>query len=246
MTRRAKVLDYALIVLAVVTGVGSIYLIVAHGSGDFRQYGWPEATVLLWDTFLSVLFFVQHSGMVRRSFRTRLAAWVDPRHHGAVYTIASGIALALVALLWQRSETSLVVLRGIPRLAATACSFLAVLVFVWSGAALRSFDPLGIGPIRAHLRATEPRPAPFVVRGPYRWVRHPLYACILVMFWTNPDVTADRLLFNLLWTGWIYAGAVLEERDLVREVGEVYLRYQRAVPMLIPWRGPTATADLGS
>lgn len=246
MTRRARALDHALIVLAVVTGAGSVYLLAAHGSGDFRQFGWPEAAVLAWDAFLSLLFFAQHSGMVRRSFRARLAAWVDPRYHGAIYTIASGIALALVALLWQRSETSLVVLHGVPRQVATACSLLAALVFVLSASALRSFDPLGIGPIRAHLRGAEPRPGPFVVRGPYRWVRHPLYSCILVMFWANPDVTADRLLFNVLWTGWILAGTVLEERDLVREFGELYLRYQRTVPMLIPWRGAAAKAEPGS
>jgi methanethiol S-methyltransferase len=51
-------------------------------------------------------------------------------------------------------------------------------------------------------------------------------------------VTADRLLFNVLWTGWIWIGAILEERDLVREFGDVYQRYQKAVPMLVPWRGP--------
>ncbi len=246
MTRRARLLDHALIVLAVVTGAGSVYLLIAHGSGDFRQFGWPESTVLAWDTFLCALFFAQHSGMVRRPFRARLAAWVDPHYHGAIYAIASGIALALVVLLWQRSGTSLVVLRGIPRLIAAACSLLAALVFVLSASALGTFDPLGIGPIRAHLQEAEPRPVPFVVRGPYRWVRHPLYACILVMFWAGPDVTADRLLFNVLWTGWILAGTVLEERDLVREFGEVYRRYQKAVPMLIPWRGAAARADLGS
>jgi protein-S-isoprenylcysteine O-methyltransferase Ste14 len=74
-------------------------------------------------------------------------------------------------------------------------------------------------------------------------VRHPLYFCVLVLFWANPDVTADRLLFNLLWTGWIYVGTLFEERDLVLEFGDVYRRYQKMVPMLIPWRPPaTKTA----
>ena len=33
-----------------------------------------------------------------------------------------------------------------------------------------------------------------VVRGPYRWVRHPLYLTTLLMIWSYPDLTADRLL----------------------------------------------------
>lgn len=32
-------------------------------------------------------------------------------------------------------------------------------------------------------------------------------------------------------------GTLLEERKLVQELGEPYIRYQQQVPMLIPWRG---------
>ncbi|HVP81108.1 MAG TPA: NnrU family protein [Thermodesulfobacteriota bacterium] len=240
MTRRTRLLDYALIVLAAVFGIDSILLLIARGSSGYTHFGWSEVNILLWDTLLSLIFFVQHSGMVRRSFRARLASVVQARYQGAIYTIASGIALTVVVFFWQRSETGLVVLQGTPRLIATACSLLSALVFVLSAYSLRSFDPLGIGPIRSHLRAMDRQPGPFVMRGPYRWVRHPLYSCILVLFWANPDLTLDQLLFNLLWTSWIYAGALLEERDLKHEFGDVYLRYQKAVPMLVPWRGPAA------
>jgi methanethiol S-methyltransferase len=242
MTQRARLLDYILIVSAVVFGIGSILLLIASGAARFTRFGWSERDILIWDTFLSLVFFVQHSGMVRKSFRERLAAAVSPLYHGAIYTIASGIALAVVVIFWQRSETSLLILQGIPRLIATVCSLLAVFFFALSAYSLRSFDPLGIGPIRAHLRAVDFQPGPFVVRGPYRWVRHPLYSCILVLIWANPDLTTDRLLFNLLWTAWIGVGSIFEERDLTREFGIVYTQYQNRVPMLIPWRGPLRTA----
>jgi protein-S-isoprenylcysteine O-methyltransferase Ste14 len=163
-----------------------------------------------------------------------------------VYAIASGVALAAVVLFWQRSESTLLVLKGIPRFIANTCSLLAILVFALGAYALRTFDPLGIGPIRAHLRQLDYQPAPFVVRGPYRWVRHPLYSCILVLFWANPDVTIDRLLFNILWTAWIWIGATLEERDLMHEFGDEYAQYQKNVPMLIPWRGPLAKGSPAS
>lgn len=244
MIQQTRLLDYALIVCAVVFGVGSILLLIASGSSGFTYFGWSERDILLWDTFLSLVFFLQHSGMVRRSFRQRLAVVVSPSYHGAIYTIGSGIALAAVVIFWQRSEVSFFVLQGIPRLIAIGCSLLAVFIFVLSAYALRTFDPLGIGPIRAHLRQIIHQPSPFVVRGPYRWMRHPLYTCILVLFWANPDLTTDRALFNVLWTGWICIGAKLEERDLVCEFGDVYRRYQKHVPMLIPWRGPLAKTAL--
>jgi protein-S-isoprenylcysteine O-methyltransferase Ste14 len=59
-----------------------------------------------------------------------------------------------------------------------------------------------------------------------------------LLFWTNPEITADRLLFNVLWTGWIYVGTLLEERDLRSEFGNAYAEYQSQVPRCLPWRLP--------
>ncbi|MEJ2718947.1 MAG: hypothetical protein P8182_17760 [Deltaproteobacteria bacterium] len=67
-------------------------------------------------------------------------------------------------------------------------------------------------------------------------MRHPLYFACILLIWSSPDLTADRLLFNILWTVWIVIGTVLEERDLVASFGEAYRDYQRNVPMLIPYR----------
>jgi protein-S-isoprenylcysteine O-methyltransferase Ste14 len=204
------------------------------------RLNFSEAGVLFWDTALSFAFFLQHSGMVRKPFRARLAGIIAPRHQGAIYAVASGIVLTLVVVLWQRSQASLLILHGSLLWMARACSFLAIMIFIWSARALRSFDPLGLGPIRAHLGGRPERPPSFVVRGPYRWVRHPLYSCVIVLIWSNPTLTADRLLFNVLWTAWICVGAVLEEMDLVSDFGDSYRDYREKVPMLIPWRGPVA------
>jgi protein-S-isoprenylcysteine O-methyltransferase Ste14 len=69
-------------------------------------------------------------------------------------------------------------------------------------------------------------------------VRHPQYFFSLVLVWCHPDWTIDRLLFNVLLTVWVVLGTILEERDLVREFGEDYVRYRRHVPILVPWRPP--------
>ena len=238
MQESTKLLDHAMIVLAVVLGVGSVALFVVMGQVTFFRMEWPESKILVWDAALSFAFFLQHSGMVRRSFRARLTAVIALRYQGAVYAVASGVVLTLVVLLWQRSETHLLVLHGAPLWIAQACAVSAVVVFVRSAYVLGSlFDPLGLVPIKRHLRGISEGPSAFVVKGPYRWVRHPLYSCILVLFWSNPDLTADRLLFNVIWTGWIVVATVLEEGDLVGDFGDAYLAYRRKVPMLVPWRG---------
>ncbi|MHC4471200.1 MAG: methyltransferase family protein, partial [Planctomycetota bacterium] len=113
----------------------------------------------------------------------------------------------------------------------------------WGILALGAFDAFGLGTIRDYLKGSRTPPLPFTIRGPYRWVRHPLYFFFLVMFWSHPDLTSDRLLFNGLWTVWMIVGTVLEERDLVTAFGETYRDYQRRVPMLIPWRVLPAPAS---
>lgn len=238
LSRSTKLLDGAVLALSVVLGVGSIVLLAAMDSMHVVRMEWPDAGVLLWDAALSFAFFLQHSGMVRRPVRARLARIVPARYDGAVYSIASGIVLALVVIFWQRSQTQLFVLRGFLLFVARAFSALAVGLFVWSALALKGFDPLGLGPIRAHLRGRTPRPARFVVKGPYRWIRHPLYTCVIVLIWSSPELTPDRLLFDVLWTAWICLGTVWEEKDLVAEFGDSYRNYQRRVPMLVPWRRP--------
>ena len=60
----------------------------------------------------------------------------------------------------------------------------------------------------------------------------------MVLLWTSPVVSTDKLLLNSLFTIWIVLGARWEERDLVATFGDAYRRHQRTVPMLIPWKLP--------
>ncbi len=238
ITGRLKLSDYTFIIFAIVFGTGSVILLAMSDSIHFVNFNWSEQNILLWDSFLSLFFFVQHSVMVRKFFRQRVKMIFPERYDGAIYAIASGIALAVVVLFWQRSQINILILQDSPKLIVSICNLSGVLLFIIGAFSLRPFDPLGIGPIRAHLRELQYKPGPFIIRGPYKWVRHPLYLAVLIMIWANPNLTADRLLFSLLWTGWMVVATILEERDLTREFGNVYLQYKKTVPMLIPWKIP--------
>ena len=197
-----------------------------------------EGQALIWNGSLSLLFFIQHSGMMRAAFRTWLSSAIPRYYHPATYSIASGIVLTIVVLLWQTSQTVLFRIQGPLQVLTRAISLLAIAGFIWGVQALRTFDAFGRIPIVVYLRGKQLRPPDFVLRGPYLWVRHPLYFFMLVLIWSTPNMTSDRLLFNVLWTFWIVLGSYLEEKDVVTEFGEKYRDYQKTVPMLLPWRGP--------
>jgi protein-S-isoprenylcysteine O-methyltransferase Ste14 len=228
--------------LTLLFGVGSLILFIG-----FPVFLWgavpmglSDSEALWWDGLLSLVFFVQHSGMIRRPVRAHLSAIVPPGYQRALYSIASGVTLAGVVVLWQPSTSHVLVLGGPLPWMAYAFAALAVALFLWGAASLSGLDMLGLAAIRAHLRGTvEPAPA-FIVRGPYRWVRHPWYLGAIMLLWSATDISADRLLLNVLWTAWICLGAHLEEKDLRYEFGETYDAYRQQVPMLIPWHRPAA------
>jgi methanethiol S-methyltransferase len=239
-TVSTKVWGISMMALAIACGIGSLVFFVAYplGSLTLTRMTWSDPWLLCWDAGLSLVFFLQHSGMNRRGFRRWITRWIAPSYHGAIYAIASGLALALVVGYWQPVATVVVSFHGVARLLERVVSVIGLSIFAWSLFAILGHDPLGLRPIMARLRGrieTSPR---FMVRGPYRWIRHPLYSCAIVLLWTWPEITLDRLLFNVLWTAWIYVGTRFEERDLAHDFGAAYRAYQRSVPMLVPWRSP--------
>jgi protein-S-isoprenylcysteine O-methyltransferase Ste14 len=215
----------SLLVFMVFLFVGSLNLLDMHLSGS---------GVLWFDAGLSILFFIQHSGMIRKPFRRWLARFIPEEYGGAIYAIVSGIALLLVILLWQASIQTVITPSSLLRWSLRAVFSLSLFGFYWGVKALRFFDPFGLRPIINRLRGRNPMPMPITVAGPYHWVRHPLYLFMILMIWSCPDLTRDRVLFNLLWTGWIVVGSYLEENDLIVEFGDAYREYQKRVPMLVP------------
>ncbi len=237
MPDTSRVPTYFLLALAYVLGLASLGLFglfLWRGPFPVINLNLTSPRVLWFDALLALAFFLQHSGMLRRSFRARLARLLPEHCQPVVYAIVSGIVLLALPLLWQPTRLGFVTLHGPLRWFVRGAFFAAMAGMVWGFGSLRQFDPLGAGPLLAHLRS-QPAPAiPLIIRGAYRWVRHPIYSSFLLMVWASPDFTADRLLFNILWSAWMVVGTRLEERDLAADFGDAYRNYQRRVPMLLP------------
>ena len=213
----------------------SLTVFLFHGSFELVELDLDEPTALALDTGLCLLFFLQHSIMIRKPFRRWLARFVRAQYHAALYTIVSATCLLALVVFWQKSVHILADPQGTTRVLMRMIFFMGFFGFRWGMRSLRRFDGFGIGAVLRYLRGKEPAPQSFIVRGPYRWVRHPLYFFALVQAWSCPHLTADRLLFNILWTAYIIVGTLLEERDLIAVLGAEYRDYQRNVPMLIPY-----------
>ncbi len=229
---------HLLIVVTYAAGGGSLLLFtyfLLFGTPFTFEIAHSAPARLAWDTLLCFVFFLQHSGMIRRGFKELMARRLPAIYYPALYSIASGAALTILVVLWQPTDDFLFRLQGPARWVSIVACLVAVAGFAWGARSLRPFDPFGTIALRAHVRGVSPPPAEFVARGPYRHVRHPLYLFMLLLIWSTPRLSTDQLLFDALWTAWIVVGTKLEERDLLTDFGPTYRKYQRSVPMLIPW-----------
>jgi methanethiol S-methyltransferase len=207
------------------------------GALNLFQMGLSRQAVLLWDGFISIVFFTQHSVMIRRSFCSWLTGVWPASNHRIVFTIGSGIVLAAVMITWQPSTTVLYEFHGVSRLLFRAAFFLALAGCFRSAYTLRSAascDPFGLAAAAEPALDKRNSAQRLVVRGPYAYVRHPVYLMVILLIWSCPNLTADRLLFNVLWTFWIYIGATLEDKDMRVDFGDAYREYRKNTPMLVP------------
>lgn len=71
-------------------------------------------------------------------------------------------------------------------------------------------------------------------RGLLGIMRHPMYLALIIYLWCQTTKIAD-IVVNVVLTVYVFIGTILEEKKLVLEFGETYIRYQKEVPMIIPF-----------
>jgi protein-S-isoprenylcysteine O-methyltransferase Ste14 len=193
---------------------------------------WQAAII---NALLLGLFAVQHSVMARRAFKRGWLRYVPKPAERSTYVLFSVLAMALLFWQWQPMGG---VIWSVQHPAGRALlwtlfagGWLAVLATTFL---INHFDLFGLRQVYLYLRGRPYTPIGFVIPGPYRHVRHPLYIGWLIAFWATPTMSAAHLVFALLTTAYILVAIQLEEQDLVSEHGSSYEEYRRRTPMLVP------------
>lgn len=187
------------------------------------------------DIALIGVFGIQHSVMARPAFKRAWLRVVPAPIERSTYVIFASAALILLFFFW-RPIPALVWQFDQPIAKAIAWTTFAL---GWSIALLSTFlishcELVGLRQVvlNWHGRgaAVPSLHQPFF----YKLVRHPLYAGLLIAFWTTPAMSEGHVVFALAMSLYVVIGIQFEERDLIALFGERYADYSKRVGMLFP------------
>ncbi len=195
----------------------------------------PLMMSVLINALLLGIFAVQHSVMARPAFKQWWTRIVPQEAERSTYVLFSSLALILMFAYWQPIGGVIWTVTD-PTVKAVLYGFFALgwLIVLVSTFMINHFDLFGLRQVWYCLRGEECPPLKFVIPGPYRHVRHPIYVGFITAFWSTPTMTSAHLFFAALTTAYILIGIYLEERDLVTYHGDDYNEYKKQVPMLVP------------
>jgi len=184
--------------------------------------------LLLYGLTHSLLAAMGLKRWTRRTFGVGAA-----RLYRLLYTLWAVVSfLPVLYLTWSRPDTPLY---RIPQPWAQAGYLVQVAglaLGAWSLAVTDVWAFLGL----RQLMSADPEETleRLTVRGPYEWVRHPMYTGTLLFLWGAPAMSLNRLAFAIGVTLYFIIGGYFEERKLLAQFGEAYEAYRRRTPMLLP------------
>jgi protein-S-isoprenylcysteine O-methyltransferase Ste14 len=227
-------LIFFVVFLYLIAFVGDLFVAKTVSSGE------PQALfkALFINTFLIVLFAVQHTVMARSNFKQWLTRYIPAHLERSTYMLATSLILALLYCTWQPVSGTVwtfshpVFVTFFYALFAVGWLMVLVATFLTN-----HFDLFGLRQVYLYFRDEPYTPVKFSEHFFYHYLRHPMMLGLLIAFWSTPVMTVSHLLFSLGMSIYIFVGIRFEEKNLVSLLGDDYVQYQQNTPMLFPCSG---------
>jgi protein-S-isoprenylcysteine O-methyltransferase Ste14 len=195
-----------------------------------------EAAV--WDLGLLAIFFSHHSVMARSGAKRVLTKAISPVVERSTYVLVASLALGLVLWQWRPLPAVVWQAQGLAHVILLVGFCAGVVVSLAAANMIDGLEVFGLRQVLVHFQGSALRHPAFATPGLYRLVRHPMMTGILLSLWSAPTMSQGRLLLATAMSAYIcLAVKFLEERDLRKTFGAEYEKYQREVPMVIPYKG---------
>jgi len=205
--------------------------------------------VYLQITFLWAAYCALHSYLISTQFTDFMIRLLKSYYafYRIVYVLVSLALLIPLIRYSSHLDTHIVIVDGlVPDVVRKSLTLLSLGLFFW--AFFFNYDPLSFFGIRQILnfrKTTTSSSLPEIKKnGLLGIIRHPMYFSLIIYLWCQ-TYTMSEIVANAVLTIYVIIGTVLEEKKLVLEYGDAYVKYQHEVPMLLPFtrarRSPSTT-----
>jgi protein-S-isoprenylcysteine O-methyltransferase Ste14 len=135
----------------------------------------------------------------------------------------SGFAIAVIGLVYLIFNNYIITKNPV----IIIIQLLSFCLMIWARRTFRSRS--------FHLTA-DPTEGGLVTRGPYRWLRHPIYVAIIYFSWACLIAfpKTDAFMAVILITAGLFTRMILEEKELIKAYPE-YEEYSKRAKRLIPF-----------
>ncbi|RDH82299.1 MAG: hypothetical protein DIZ80_08340 [endosymbiont of Galathealinum brachiosum] len=192
------------------------------------DYGNPgnTATTIIVNLLLITLFGLQHSIMARPNFKKKLIKFIPEPAERSTFMLVTAIAVFILCIFWQP-------MTGIVWQVQNANLYNAILItgllgwgmVFYATFIINHFDLFGLRQVWLYFKGQEYTHLPFTQSSLYKYIRHPIMSGVFIGIWLTPTMTTGHLLFALGMSVYIVIGVYHEEKDLVKIIGNRYLRY---------------------
>jgi len=185
------------------------------------------AAAVIWNVTLFSAFALHHSVFARLPMREWVARRVPAELERSVYVWIASLLFLAVCAAWRPVPGTAWQAEGLALWLLRAAQAAALGLIARSTAVLDVWDLAGLRP-----QATGPRRSPqaeFQPRGPYGWVRHPIYAGWFLFVFAASPMTMTRLVFAIVSGAYLLIAIPFEERTLRAASAGAYDRYRAAV-----------------
>ena len=190
------------------------------------------------DVGLFGVFATHHSLMARSGAKRWLARYIPPEIERATYVWVASVLLIGTCLLWRDLPGTVYTLTGWARGIGIASQAAGLLVIAMAVSVLDPLELAGVRQLLLSRRAANvgDGPNPLRIRGPYRWLRHPIYFGWVLAVFGAPDMSTTRLAFAGISTAYVVIAVPWEERSMAETFGDAYQRYTQQVRWrIVPW-----------
>lgn len=179
---------------------------------------------IAFDAALFSVFALHHSLLARTGAKQAMTRLLPQDFERSAYVWIASLLLLAVCGFWQALPGIVYELPSPWRWLGYALQAGGI-VLTWQGAAV--VDVLELAGVRQARH--DVRPVVFRVVGPFRLVRHPIYLGWMLMVFSAPTMTTNRLVFATVSSLYLLLAIPWEERSLINTFGDRYRAYQATV-----------------